>query len=135
MAERYARGALLGEGTYGTVFAATTIPSKESSQSIQVAIKRVKPHEIRPGINFTALREIKCLKRLQHKNIIRLIDSYVSDRVLYLVIEFCVSSLEQVLYLSHLTHYPLKFNDFRACRLFSIEVYFFPPQILNLTAR
>jgi hypothetical protein len=45
---QYIRGALLGEGTYGSVFSAMLGEQR-------VAIKRVKAHEVRPGMNFTAL--------------------------------------------------------------------------------
>ena len=83
------RGALLGEGTYGSVFQGTL-------NGERVAVKRIKPHELRPGMNFTALREVRYLRVLGHENIVRLLDTYISERTLFLVLEFCPSDLEKL---------------------------------------
>ena len=84
------RGALLGEGQYGSVF-------QGSMDGQNVAVKRIKPHELRPGMNFTALREVRYLRTLKHDHVVRLLDTYISDRTLFLVMEFCPSDLEKLI--------------------------------------
>ena len=84
------RGALLGEGTYGSVFQGTL-------NGETVAVKRIKPHELRPGMNFTALREVRYLRMLRHENIVNLLETYISERTLFLVMEFCPSDLEKLI--------------------------------------
>ena len=46
----------LGEGTYGTVYAA-----KDKKTNLTVAIKKVKIHDQNEGFPITCLREIKIL--------------------------------------------------------------------------
>ena len=62
----YTKGIKLGEGTWGHVFEAT-----RRIDGSKVAIKRIKPinratdPHLPPGVNFTAIREIKYLKELK----------------------------------------------------------------------
>lgn len=60
MSTEYVRGALLGEGTWGSVYEATAKVNQR-----KVAIKRIKGTESKLGINFTALREIKQLNKIR----------------------------------------------------------------------
>lgn len=60
MTSKYLKGRVLGEGTWGQVYEAT-----RRADSLQVAIKRIKPRDAHLGINFTALREIKYLKEVK----------------------------------------------------------------------
>ncbi|KAI9488922.1 kinase-like domain-containing protein [Zychaea mexicana] len=59
----------LGEGTFGEVHKGI----HKSSGAI-VALKRILMHNEREGIPITAIREIKILKQLHHKNIVPLTD-------------------------------------------------------------
>ena len=59
----------VGEGTYGYVYKA-----KDRSTSEIVALKKLISHKPTSGFPLCAIREIKFLKSLQHKNIIRLKD-------------------------------------------------------------
>lgn len=59
----------LGEGTFGEVHKAR---DKETHQL--VALKRILMHNEKEGIPITAIREIKILKQLNHKNIVPLSD-------------------------------------------------------------
>ena len=62
---KYIRGRVLGEGTWGVVFEA-----KRKSDDVRLAVKRIKHKDPKEGLVFTALREIKFLKELQHNNIV-----------------------------------------------------------------
>jgi len=58
---------LIGDGTYGMVFSAL---DKESGET--VALKKIKMEQETQGFPVTAIREMKILKALGHKNIIAL---------------------------------------------------------------
>ena len=91
---------------------------------MKVAIKRIKPMYVHLGMNFTALREIKYLKYIKGENIIdvsklislrpamlscgfhpfppsacflQMLDVFISDGVLHLVLEFCPFDMERVI--------------------------------------
>ena len=59
----------VGEGTYGYVYRA-----KDKRSGEQVALKRLIFHKEASGFPLCAVREIKFLKSLQHKNIVKLKD-------------------------------------------------------------
>ncbi|KAI8644235.1 kinase-like domain-containing protein [Parasitella parasitica] len=59
----------LGEGTFGEVHKA-----RDRQTSQLVALKRILMHNEKEGIPITAIREIKILKQLCHKNIVPLSD-------------------------------------------------------------
>ncbi|XP_014254180.1 cyclin-dependent kinase 12 isoform X2 [Cimex lectularius] len=58
--------ALIGEGTYGQVYKA-----KDRQQEL-VALKKVRLENEKEGFPVTAVREIKILRQLNHKNIVNL---------------------------------------------------------------
>jgi serine/threonine protein kinase len=57
----------IGEGTYGQVYMA-----KEKATGEIVALKKIRMDNEREGFPITAIREIKILKSLNHKNVVRL---------------------------------------------------------------
>lgn len=59
--------AQIGEGTYGQVYKARDIQSNEL-----VALKKVRLENEKEGFPITAVREIKILRQLNHKNIVNL---------------------------------------------------------------
>ncbi|KAH9909798.1 protein kinase-like protein [Xylariomycetidae sp. FL2044] len=63
----------LGEGTFGEVHKAK---SRGANKSL-VALKKIIMHNEKDGFPITALREIKLLKLLSHKNVLRLEDMAV----------------------------------------------------------
>ena len=66
----------IGRGTYGTVYKARNVSTREI-----VALKRVVlHHENRDGFPVTSIREIKLLKSLKHKNIVKLLEIVVGTR-------------------------------------------------------
>ncbi|AQK85690.1 cyclin-dependent kinase D-1 isoform X1 [Zea mays] len=93
LADRYQKGEVLGEGTYGVVFKA--IDTKTGNT---VAVKRIwVGKDKKEGVNFTALREIKLLKELKGPNIIELIDCFPYKENLHLVFEFMETDLEALI--------------------------------------
>jgi len=82
----------VGEGTYGQVYRAR---NKESGET--VALKRVRMDNEKEGFPITAIREIKILKVLNHKNVVRLKEIVTSKGAdynqgkgsIYMVMEFC----------------------------------------------
>ncbi|CAJ0941154.1 unnamed protein product, partial [Mesorhabditis belari] len=64
----------VGEGTYGQVYKAVNKFSGE-----QVALKKVRLENEKEGFPISAVREIKILRQLDHKNIVRLIN-IVTDK-------------------------------------------------------
>ena len=71
--ELYERLAHVGEGTYGKVYKA-----RNSLSGAFVALKRIRMEGEKDGFPVTAMREIKLLQNLRHRNILRLIEMMVS---------------------------------------------------------
>ena len=95
--KRYDKLEQLGEGTYGVVYKAQDTITKQL-----VALKKVKTESTEDeGIPATTLREFSVLKRLKHKNIVRLLDvlisSHPSDHSIHLVFEFHPQDLRSLL--------------------------------------
>ena len=63
----YLRKQKVGQGTYGSVFVGVDRQTNEV-----VALKRINTNQEENGFPITALREVKILKALNHKNIVRL---------------------------------------------------------------
>ena len=92
MEEKYERGKTLGEGTFGQVYEAY-----RRSDQLKVAIKRLKSNDPNGGIDRTVLREIKYLQELHEPNIIDLIEVYIVDGNVHLVLEYCQYDLEKII--------------------------------------
>lgn len=98
MATNYERGRTLGEGTYAVVY-----DGFRKSDGRPVAIKRMKGQSNTSsgtiGVDFTGLREVKYLQSLRRcPHIVELLDTFLSNDVLCLVLEFCPFNLETVIY-------------------------------------
>jgi hypothetical protein len=72
--DMFERLEIIGEGTYGKVFKARDIKTKQV-----VALKSVKLENEKEGFPITAVREIKILRQLQHPNIVNMIE-IVTDK-------------------------------------------------------
>lgn len=59
--------AQIGEGTYGQVYKA-----RDKRAGVLVALKKVRLENEKEGFPITAVREIKILRQLNHKNIVNL---------------------------------------------------------------
>ena len=69
MKSKYRIGAVLGEGTFGVVYAAEVVATGQ-----QVVVKRIRDESSngRPsGVPATALREVSVLRELRHENVVR----------------------------------------------------------------
>lgn len=109
----------IGEGTYGQVYKAVNKNTGE-----QVALKRVRLENEKEGFPITAIREIKILRQLHHKNIVRLMDIVIDDISMdtlkktranfYLVFEYVDHDLIGLLESKEL----VDFNKDQICSLF-----------------
>lgn len=90
--ERYKRISLVGNGTYGVVYEAQDVKTKE-----RVALKKIKLKVETDGIPSTALREISLLREVEHPNVLPLKDVVISNNKLYLIFEFLQQDLKMFL--------------------------------------
>ncbi|XP_011698803.1 PREDICTED: serine/threonine-protein kinase STK11 isoform X1 [Wasmannia auropunctata] len=93
---KYVMGDVLGEGSYGKVKEVL-----DSQTLCRRAVKILKKRKLRriPNGEQNVQREIKLLRILKHKNVINLVDVLYSDEKekMYLVMEFCVCGLQDML--------------------------------------
>jgi cyclin-dependent kinase 7 len=90
--DRYERGAILGEGTFGIVHAAV-----QKSTQRRVAIKQFKRGKFKDGVEFTALREVKLQAELKHPNVVELLDVFVHNDTMNVVFEILPNNLDNVI--------------------------------------
>ncbi|OJD36601.1 cell division control protein 2 [Diplodia corticola] len=84
--ENYQKMEKIGEGTYGVVYKARDLTTKD--QRI-VALKKIRLEAEDEGVPSTAIREISLLKEMNDPNIVRLLNIVHADgHKLYLVFEF-----------------------------------------------
>lgn len=77
--EEYDLDGLIGKGTFGKVFKAKLKhPSDPNEPNEVVALKKLNMAKEEEGFPITALREIRILKKLNHKNIVNLKEIVVS---------------------------------------------------------
>lgn len=96
---RYRKIEVLGEGTYGVVFKAYDLISKQF-----VALKKIRmEYEEDEGIPATTLREISALKSLKHPNIVPLQDVFINhnEKKIYLIFDYVEQDLKA--YITKLT--------------------------------
>nr|O61847.2 RecName: Full=Cyclin-dependent kinase 2; AltName: Full=Cell division protein kinase 2 [Caenorhabditis elegans] len=82
----------IGEGTYGVVFKAIHV-----RDNVKCALKMIRTDRDEEGIPSTCLREISCIKDLQHDNIVTLFDIIYANSKLYMVFEFIDRDLKNLL--------------------------------------
>lgn len=81
--QKYENLGKIGEGTYGIV-----LKCRHRSTGQLVAIKKFKESDHDELVRRTALREIRVLKQVNHKYIVKLIEVFRSKSKLYLVFEY-----------------------------------------------
>ena len=84
----------LGEGTYGVVYRARDLKSKEI-----VALKRIRMEREKEGLPICSVREISLLTSLKHKNVVSLKEVVVGDELdaMFLVMEYCEQDLASLI--------------------------------------
>ncbi|XP_013178159.1 PREDICTED: serine/threonine-protein kinase STK11 [Papilio xuthus] len=96
MVGKYVMGDVLGEGSYGKVK-----EMLDSESLCRRAVKILKKRKLRriPNGEQNVQREIQLLRILRHKNVIELVDVMYNDekQKMYLVMEFCVGVLQDML--------------------------------------
>ncbi|EFA10720.1 polarization-related protein LKB1 [Tribolium castaneum] len=106
MIGKYVMGDLLGEGSYGKVK-----EMLDSDTLCRRAVKILKQRKLRriPNGVQNVEREIKLLKSLKHKNVISLVDVLFNEekQKMYLIMEFCVGSLQGMLESTPYKKFPL----------------------------
>ncbi|ODQ64731.1 kinase-like protein [Nadsonia fulvescens var. elongata DSM 6958] len=109
----YVLGSTLGEGEFGKVKLGWR---KDGQLPAQVAIKLIKKETVPPRSNREAkvFREINCLRKLTHPNIVKLEQVIQNDRYIGIVLEYASGG---ELFDHILTHRYLK--ESVACRLFA----------------
>ncbi|KAG9014833.1 kinase subunit of RNA polymerase II carboxy-terminal domain kinase I [Tulasnella sp. JGI-2019a] len=91
-AELYQLVNQVGEGTFGKVYKARNVVTGGL-----VALKRIKVEAEKDGFPVTALREIKLLQSLSHRNVIYLHEMMVSKGNVYMVFDYMEHDLTGVL--------------------------------------
>lgn len=93
---KYLMGDLLGEGSYGKVK-----EMLDSETLCRRAVKILKKKKLRriPNGEANVKKEIQLLRRLQHKNIIQLVDVLYNEekQKMYMVMEYCVCGMQEML--------------------------------------
>lgn len=83
---------VVGSGTYGKVFKGLNVYTKD-----QVALKRIRMEGERDGFPVTAIREIKLLQSLRHRNIVNLQEVMVEKNDCFMVFEYLSHDLTGLL--------------------------------------
>ncbi|XP_064386866.1 serine/threonine-protein kinase stk11-like [Halichondria panicea] len=93
---RYLKGEQLGEGSYSKVKEMLDV-----NTLCRRAVKIMKEKRLKriPNGEANVQREIKILKRLDHQNVIRFIETFKDPekQKLYMVLEYCVGGLQEML--------------------------------------
>jgi len=90
--KRYKKNEKLGEGAFSIVYRGI-----DSVTGTTVAIKKVRISNIKDGVSFVSLREIKLLQELKHPNVIELIDVFNHNENINLVFECMETDLERII--------------------------------------
>jgi len=93
---KYLFGELLGEGSYGKVKEVL-----DTETLCRRAIKIIKKRKLRriPNGEANVKKEIELLRKLQHNNVISLVDTMCNEekQKLYMIMEYCVTNLQDML--------------------------------------
>jgi len=83
---------VIGSGTYGKVFKGLNVYTKKL-----VALKRIRMEGERDGFPVTAVREVKLLRSLSHRNIVQLQEVMVETNECFMVFEYLSHDLTGLL--------------------------------------
>lgn len=86
--QNYSNKKKIGEGTYAVIYKAY---NKDKNL---VAIKRVKTTKHSMGVDISAVREIKSLKQIHNRYVISLLDVFMHNDDIHIVLEYVNTDLE-----------------------------------------
>mmetsp|Transcript_11591 Transcript_11591/g.35426 ORF Transcript_11591/g.35426 Transcript_11591/m.35426 type:complete len:411 (+) Transcript_11591:145-1377(+) len=92
--ENYIKYAVVGTGTYGTVYEA-----KDKRSGERVALKKIRTQteDASDGVHFSVLREVKLLQEMRHRHVVSLRDVFIHHGNIFMAVEFLVTDLEVVI--------------------------------------
>lgn len=90
--DRYTKERKVGEGTYAEVYV-----GRNRDTNRPIAIKSIKVSGFKEGLDMSAIREIKFLQEIRHKNVIELIDVFLTTSNISLVLEYLPADLEMLI--------------------------------------
>ncbi|AET38858.1 TFIIH complex serine/threonine-protein kinase subunit KIN28 Ecym_3371 [Eremothecium cymbalariae DBVPG len=90
--EKYTKTKKVGEGTYAVVYLGI-----KQSDGRQIAVKEIKTSQFKDGLDMSAIREVKYLQEMKHINVIELVDLYMDQDNLNLVLEYLPADLEMII--------------------------------------
>ncbi|KAG6333535.1 hypothetical protein ID866_5546 [Astraeus odoratus] len=114
--KRWVKDQKVGEGTYAVVYR-----GRELATGRKVAIKKIKVGQFKDGLDMSAIREVKYLRELHHRNIIELLDVFSSKTNLNLVLEFLDSDLEMIIKDRSLVFLPADIKSWMAMTFRGLE--------------
>lgn len=88
----YTKDRKVGEGTYAVVYVGRNLKTQE-----KVAVKMIKISEFKDGLDMSAIREVKFLQEMRHRNVIEMSNVFVSEGNLNLVLEYLPADLEMLI--------------------------------------
>jgi calcium-dependent protein kinase len=83
-AQKYKVISKLGDGSYGTVYLAVNIITKQN-----VAMKKINKVKENEIDDMEIKNEIEILKKLDHPNIVKIIEFYSTPKAYYIITDFC----------------------------------------------
>ncbi|KAK6089898.1 hypothetical protein P3W45_001101 [Vairimorpha bombi] len=86
--QNYSNKKKIGEGTYAVIYKAYNKDKKA------VAIKRIKTTKHSMGVDISAVREIKTLKQIHNRYVISLLDVFMYNDDIHIVLEYVNTDLE-----------------------------------------
>ncbi|VVT53723.1 uncharacterized protein SAPINGB_P003717 [Magnusiomyces paraingens] len=90
--EKYTKERKVGEGTYAEVYV-----GRDQENGRLIAIKALKVTGFKEGLDMSAIREIKFLQEIRHRNVIELIDVFATVNSISLVLEYLPADLEMLI--------------------------------------
>mmetsp|Transcript_7575 Transcript_7575/g.8702 ORF Transcript_7575/g.8702 Transcript_7575/m.8702 type:complete len:318 (+) Transcript_7575:153-1106(+) len=90
--QRYRVKEQIGKGAFANVYAGF-----DREEGKDVAIKRVLHKPGSPGVDWSALREVKLLLEIHHPNVVRLVGVFAQNQHINMVLEYCPLDLEKII--------------------------------------
>ncbi|KAI5191337.1 cyclin-dependent kinase 7 [Nematocida sp. AWRm77] len=118
---RYTKEDKIGEGTYAVIYSGkeyfvdgsdakeeiiTNTPPLNAIPGRKIAVKKIKRAKGVSGVDLSAVREIKHLKRISAEHVIEILDVFVQDNAIHIVLPYMESNLEVIIRSKNLVFMP-----------------------------